>query len=279
MSRKLGIVGGGAISEALINGLMAAGWGSDAIILTDACLARRRVFSDKFGIVGTASIADPESYPDTAILDVRAEDLGAILRQLVDVEFNLLITVSPEVPLVLVENFFGGTPVVRALCGSFVNIGAGFIAIAGGSAASEDNLKSAESILRCISQVVRVPESLCDTVDAFMATEPAHAFLMAESMIEAAVGLGVPRRTAAELTRQSLYAACKLMMEDARSPSMHRYALTVPAGANAAAMKVIEQGRLRWIVTEALEAAAQRAKQISQETMNVIARSTRYEDM
>ena len=85
-----------------------------------------------------------------------------------------------------------GAAVVRAMPNTPALVGAGAAAIAGGSAASDDDLAWAESILAAVGIVVRVDESLLDAVTGVSGSGPAYVFLFAEALIEAGVRAGLP---------------------------------------------------------------------------------------
>ena len=72
----------------------------------------------------------------------------------------------------------------------------GASAIAGGSAATDDDLAWAEGILGAVGLVVRVAEEQLDAVTALSGSGPAYVFLVAEALIDAGVRAGLPDQLA-----------------------------------------------------------------------------------
>jgi pyrroline-5-carboxylate reductase len=141
-------------------------------------------------------------------------------------------------------------------------VGAGAAAIAPGSAAGEDDLAWAESILGAVGTVVRVPERLLDAVTGLSGSGPAYVFLMAEALIDAGVLVGLPRPTAVALATQTLLGAARLLAETGDTPEALRAAVTSPGGTTAAGLRVLESAGVRAALLDAVAAATERSKEL-----------------
>ena len=152
--------------------------------------------------------------------------------------------------------------VVRAMPNTPALVGEGAAAISGGSAASDDDLAWAERILGGVGLVVRVPEELLDAVTGLSGSGPAYVFLVAESLIDAAVDAGLPQELAAALTTQLLVGSAKLLAERG-DPAALRAMVTSPGGTTAAGLRVLDERGLRQAFVEAVRAATQRSRELS----------------
>ena len=117
---------------------------------------------------------------------------------------TLVISIAAGVRIATLEAAAPGRPVVRAMPNTPALIGLAATAISGGSHATEEHLGRAETVLRALGLVVRVPEDQLDAVTGLSGSGPAYVFLLAEAMIAAGVraGLHVPCEARA-IRRQS----------------------------------------------------------------------------
>jgi pyrroline-5-carboxylate reductase len=119
----------------------------------------------------------------------------------------------------------------------------------------------AEGILRSVGTVVRVPEKLLDAVTGLSGSGPAYLFLVAESLIEAGVLVGLPRGTSRDLVVQ-LFAGASAMLAGEASPEQLRANVTSPGGTTAAGLRALEQRAVRSAFLEAVAAATQRSHEL-----------------
>ena len=96
-----------------------------------------------------------------------------------------------------------------------------------------------------------------DAVTAISGSGPAYVFLLAESMIDAGVALGLTRAQASELAVQTIRGSGILMSDSGVSPVDLRAAVTSPGGTTAAAIRVLEENGARAAMYRATEACAQ----------------------
>ena len=133
-------------------------------------------------------------------------------------------------------------------------VGEAMSAVTGGRYATEEHVSTVASLLESVGKVVVVPEKQMDAVTALSGSGPAYAFLMAEAMIDAGVGLGLSRPVATELAAQTIRGAGVLLTDSGLSPVDLRAAVTSPAGTTAEAIRLLEANGFRHGFHEAMRA-------------------------
>jgi pyrroline-5-carboxylate reductase len=156
-----------------------------------------------------------------------------------------------------------GTPVVRVMPNTPALVDEGMAAISAGAHCDDQHLSHAESLLSAVGKVVQVAEKHQDAVTAISGSGPAYIFYVTEAMIEAGVFLGLPRTTATELVVQTLYGAATMLRETGDHPSVLRENVTSPGGTTVAALRTLDDHKVRAAFISALEAARDRSHELA----------------
>jgi pyrroline-5-carboxylate reductase len=261
MSVRLAIVGGGKMGEALLAGLLGSQWArADEIVVVEPIEARRKELASTF--VDVDITAEPLTS-EGAVIAVKPHDVESACRSLAEAGVTRVLSIAAGVPLASLERWLGdGTPVVRAMPNTAALVGAGAAAIAAGTWAGEDDLVWAESILGAVGIVQRVDEPLLDAVTGLSGSGPAYIFLVAESLIEAGVLVGLPRPTAHALVVQTLLGSARLLAETGKTAEEHRATVTSPGGTTAAGLRALESRGVRSAFIEAVWEATERSREL-----------------
>lgn len=249
------------MGEALLAGLLDAGWAEPAELAVVEPVERRRAdLAARFpGIEPSPEVVKAAG----AVLAVKPADVGSACRSVKAAEIRRVLSIAAGITLATLEDSLApGTSVVRAMPNTPALIGAGAAAIASGSHAEEDDLAWAEEILGAVGTVVRVKESLLDAVTGLSGSGPAYVFLVAEAMIEAGVLVGLPRDISSTLAIQTMLGAARLLAESGDSPEVLRAAVTSPGGTTAAGLRALEDAGVRAAFLSAVDAAAARSRQL-----------------
>jgi pyrroline-5-carboxylate reductase len=91
---------------------------------------------------------------------------------------------------------------------------------------------------------------------------PAYVFLFIESLVEAAVHIGLPRDMAQELVLQTVLGSGHFAQKSGRELAELRRMVTSPGGTTAEALLQFEKGRFTDLVKQAVEAAYNKAKKL-----------------
>ena len=264
---RLALLGGGKMGEALLAGLLDAGWDAGSVTVAEVDADRRRVLEERFkGIRVAPSAAWAVADAEVVVVAVKPVDVPTALEQaLPSLEADtLVLSIAAGVRLATVEAAVGDRPVVRAMPNTAALVGRAATAIAGGRHATDAHLVLAERVLGAVGVVVRVPEGHLDAVTALSGSGPAYVFLVAEALIDAGVLAGLPRPTAEILTRETLLGASTLLAEG-EPPEALRAGVTSPGGTTAAGLHVLEQRGVRAAILDAVRAAAARSRELGEE--------------
>jgi pyrroline-5-carboxylate reductase len=259
---RLQLVGGGRMGEALLGGLLAAGWAEPAQVAVVEPLAERR---DELvrAFPGVAVLEHPAAA-SASLIAVKPGLVVDVCRELAGIDATgRVLSIAAGVTIATLESALpAGTPVVRAMPNTPALVGAGASAVAGGSSAGDDDLTWASEILGAVGIVVQVPESALDAVTGLSGSGPAYIFLVAESLIEGGVLAGLPRDTATLLAVQTILGSARLLAETGQSPADARAAVTSPAGTTAAGLRALESAGVRAAFLDAVDAASRRSREM-----------------
>lgn len=256
---ELLVVGGGRMGEALVGGLLAAGWATDAVTIVEPDPDRRNEVAEHFD--GLEVVAEPIDAAG-AVVAVKPQHVPGVCRSLGALGVPRIVSIAAGVRLATMEAEVPGTvAVVRAMPNTPALVGLGAAAIAGGSVASEDDLIWAEGILASVGTVARVAEAQLDAVTGLSGSGPAYVFLVAEAMVDAGVLVGLSRDVATDLTIQTLRGAAALLATG-EPPAALRASVTSPGGTTAAGLQVLESAAVRAAFADAVVAATERSRQL-----------------
>jgi pyrroline-5-carboxylate reductase len=264
-THPLAILGAGVMGETVLSGLLRAGWHADQIVATDRRPERRQELTARYGIrmlENTEAVAEAE----TVILVVKPQDMRDLLAE-VSQSIKpgvLVVSLAAGVDTTFIESRLPeGIAVVRVMPNTPAQVDEGMAAISPGSYSTQDHLDRVTEILSATGRVITVPEGYQDAVTAISGTGPAYLFFVVEAMIEAGVHLGLPRDTATELVVQTMLGSAKLLRETGEHPTVLRERVTSPGGTTAAAVRQLEDHKVRAAFLGAMEAARDRSRELA----------------
>ena len=260
---RLALLGGGRMGEALVAGLLDAGWEADALAVAEVDPDRRRSLEAAFPgvrVVPSPAWAVPDA--DVVVVAVKPDDVSGALEAAAPAlgEHVMVLSIAAGVTIGTIEAALPRRAVVRAMPNTPALVRAGAAAIAGGAFATDADLELAERVLGAVGVVVRVPEKHLDAVTGLSGSGPAYVFLMAEALVEAGVLAGLTWETSRTLVNQTLLGSARLLAEGDDSPGILRAAVTSPGGTTAAGLAVLEQHGFRAALLAAVQAAAERSR-------------------
>jgi pyrroline-5-carboxylate reductase len=259
------ILGAGVMGETLLSGLLRSGRSTDDLVVTTRRPERADELKGRYGVRVVGNVEAAQAA-DTLVLTVKPQDMGALVEQIRDhvVPGNLVVSLAAGIPTSFLESRLpDGVAVVRVMPNTPALVDQGMAAVSPGRSADAAHLEEAAELLRSCGRVVQVAEKHQDAVTAISGSGPAYIFYVVEAMIEAGVVLGLPRPTATELVVQTLFGAATMMRETGQHPTVLREQVTSPGGTTAAALRQLDDHKVRAAFITAMEAAAQRSHELA----------------
>jgi pyrroline-5-carboxylate reductase len=260
---KLQIVGGGKMGEALVHGLTAAGWAQPAELgVVERLPQRRAELAERHPGV---ALLDAPVASDATVLAVKPGDVAEACKEIALAGTARVLSIAAGVSTEAIEGALGsGIGVVRAMPNTPAIVGEAASAVAPGASAAEADVEWAVEVLSSVGVVVRVSEAQLDAVTGLSGSGPAYLFLIAESLIEAGVLVGLSREVAEVLVAQTLLGSARLLQDSDDHVAALRSAVTSPAGTTAAGLHQLELGGVRGALLSAVQAATERSRQLGQ---------------
>jgi pyrroline-5-carboxylate reductase len=263
--KRVSILGGGKMGEALLGGLLDAGHDAASLCVAEADPERRHDLEVQWPgvrVVPSAAWAMPDA--DVLVVAVKPSDVAALFEQTPEAlgADTLVLSIAAGVTVAELERLAPGRPVVRAMPNTPALVRLGASAIAGGTHADEGHLALAEQLLGAVGTVVRVPEHQLDAVTGLSGSGPAYVFLVAEALVEAGVLVGIGRDDAVALVAQTLLGSATLLAAGDRSAEQLRAAVTSPGGTTAAGLHALESHGVRAALLDAVRAATERSREL-----------------
>jgi pyrroline-5-carboxylate reductase len=260
------ILGAGVMGETVASGLLRAGRPAETLLLTARRTERAHELRERYGVAVVSNI-EAAQRADTVLIGVKPQDMGDLLEEVAPHlrSGQLVISLAAGITTAAMEaRLPEGVAVARVMVNTPALVDEGMAALSPGSHCDEEHLKEAESLLSSTGKVMRVPEKQQDAVTSISGTGPAYLYFVVEAMIEAGVHLGLPRSTATELVVQTMMGSAKLLRETGEHPTVLRERVTSPGGTTAAAVRELEDHKVRAAFMTALEAARDRARALAQ---------------
>src|SRR5262249_33270076 len=266
--RKIAILGGGRIGEALLSGLLSSGWRDQSeVAVTNRSEDRVVELRERYGVEATSDNVAAVTGARVVGIAVKPQDIDALLAtvgQQLSTE-QTVVSVAAAIPTAYIEERIAdGVPVVRAMPNAPATVHEGMAGICAGAHAGDEQLAAAEELLAHLGRVVRVPETWMDAITAVSGSGPAYFALLAEAMIEAGILLGPSPGASPPLVVQTMFGTAKQLRDQGMHPVELRESVTSPGGTTIAAIRELEQAGVRAAFLNAIQAAMDRARELAE---------------
>jgi pyrroline-5-carboxylate reductase len=269
VSGTIAILGAGKMGEALIAGLVSSGWKTpDQIVASDRRPERLAEVGKAFGIPTTPVTSEAIAGAEIVVLAVKPQDMEALLAEIGPLLLpdQMVLSIAAAISTAAIERHLSAAvPVIRSMPNTPATVQEGMAGITAGLHASEEHLRKAEELLSHVGRTVRVSEPHMDAVTALSGSGPAYFALLAESMIEAGILLGLSREISTELVVQTMFGTAKLLRDEKMHPVELRESVTSPGGTTIAAIRELEQAGVRAAFLNAIQAAMDRSRELGRE--------------
>jgi pyrroline-5-carboxylate reductase len=269
-TERIGFLGGGNMSGALIAGLLGSKVVEPSQIrASDARKERLDELTRDHGIETCATNAELVRWATVVVLAVKPQVVAAVLGECGSLfgAAHLLVSIAAGAPIRALEaGLAAGTRVVRAMPNTAALARAGATALAAGTLATAADQAVAKSLFDAVGRTVVLDEHHLDAVTGLSGSGPGYVMLFIEALADGGVKMGLPRDVAQMLAAQTVYGSAKLLIDTQEHPARLRDMVTSPGGTTISGLKALESGAVRATVMEAVEAATRRSTELGKKT-------------
>lgn len=266
--QRFAIIGPGVMAEAIIIGLLK----NEVVQPADITAAGPRQtrldeLAERYQVRTDRSNARAAQNADVVILCVKPQKLKEVTHDLQGgiPENALLISIIAGAKLDSLAEELQHPMLVRAMPNTPAQIGEGMTVWTQSHQTSPAQHELARQILAALGKEIYVgEESYIDMATAVSGTGPAYVFLFLESLIDAGVHLGLPRRIAEEMVIQTIQGSISFYSQNASHPARLRNQVTSPGGTSATALYYLEKMGFRTAISRAIWAAFTRSQELGQ---------------
>jgi len=263
---RLGLVGAGQMATALARGLLAQGsWTPAQIIASDNSPSQLRALS-ALGIETTTNNLDVVKTAQVLVLAVKPNVVVPVLKEIAPhfTTNHLCISIAAGVSLSTMQSALPtGARIIRVMPNTPCLVGSSASVIALGQHARPADSELALKIFDAVGRTTVIEENKLDAVTGLSGSGPAYVFAFIEALADGGVRMGLPRDTAITLAAQTVLGAAKMVLETEKHTGQLKDAVASPGGTTIAGLHKLEQGGFRGCVIDAVQAAAQRATELS----------------
>jgi len=263
---KIAFIGGGNMGEAMLAAVLDKGLSKpEAIIVSDIAEARLKYLEQKYSVAITGSNRQAVETGDVVVLAIKPQNLAEVISELGGQlkPTQLVLSIIAGAKISTLSKGLKHGCIVRAMPNTPAQIREGVSVWTATPAVTEQQKELARAILGAMGKEVYVDdERYIDMATAISGSGPAYFFLMVESLVDAAVEIGLPRDMARELVLQTMLGSGHLVQKSGKEPAELRRMVTSPGGTTAEALLQLEKGKFTELVKQAVKAAYNKAKRL-----------------
>lgn len=267
---KIAFIGAGNMNRAIIIGLINSGVPASDIMVTNPSPEKRESLAQKYGIHQSADNNEAVAFADYIVLGVKPYLIAEVCTTFsttVNIDGKCFISIAAGTTLEQIQTALGGHyPVIRTMPNTPSQLGLGVSGAFASEQVSEEQKAFTDRLMKSVGIVKWLKnEAEIDHIIAVSGSSPAYFFLFMEAIEAEAQRLGFTPQESRELVQQTALGAAQMVVNNDVSIAQLRENVTSKGGTTQAALKTLTDGGLLELVSQAMQSAITRAKEMAQE--------------
>ncbi len=263
---RIAFIGGGNMGMAMLSAALEKGLSTaQAVCVSDTDETRRRYLERKYGVAVMNSNRLAVEKSQVIVLAVKPQNLGEVMAELQGQlkPSQLVLSIIAGARIDTLRRGLNHSCVVRAMPNTPAQIGEGVSMWTATAGVTKRQRGWAGSILGAMGKEIYVDdEKYIDMATAVSGSGPAYIFLFMESLVDAAVHIGLPRGMAQELVLETILGSGHFVQRSGKPLAELRRMVASPGGTTAEALLQLEKGGFSELVKQAVSAAYNKAKRL-----------------
>ncbi|PAE22944.1 MULTISPECIES: pyrroline-5-carboxylate reductase [Bacillaceae] len=269
-NKTIAFLGAGSMAESMISGVITAEKMSpERVFVTNRSNADRlEEIHDQYGVSAIPQNELPFEEIDLFILAMKPKGAEEALRAIKDKLYpgQVILSVLAGITTEFMEEHLNpGQQVVRVMPNTSSMIQESATAVVAGKNTSMANVEMVKELLECMGEVYIIDEDQMDVFTGLAGSGPAYFYYLMENMERVGVQKGMDEETVRKIVAQTIFGAAKMVLEKEETPTSLREKVTSPNGTTASGLEALRRYNGGEAITQAVEHAAKRSKEISEE--------------
>lgn len=265
---RIGFIGAGQMATALARGFVQARViSADRIVACDVSADAAAKFASQSGGITVADAARVLKESSLVFVSVKPQHVASVLADMKPAlsSSHLIVSIAAGISLAKLSKGLGEfSRLIRVMPNTPALVGAGASAYARGATATEEDGQLVRQLLSTVGIAIEVPEKLLDAVTGLSGSGPAYVYQFIEGLSDGGVRMGLPRDVATRLAAQTVLGAAQMVLSTGQHTGTLKDAVTSPGGTTIAGLHALEQGGLRGILMDAVQAATERSQELGE---------------
>ncbi len=265
MMERVGFIGSGNITAAIIGGIINSGFLKPKNInVSSLHKSSAASMSARYGVTLMGDNIELVKNSDLVVLSVKPNTYAGVIKKIKNhiKDDTLIVTVAAGITIDFVKNHFEReVKVIRTMPNTPAMVGEGMTAITYNPPVTEEEADFVKGMFESCGMVeVIEEEALMDVVTSLGSSSPAFVDILIEAMADAAVLSGLPRAISYRMAAQAVKGSARMLMETGKHPGELKDMVCSPGGTAIEGVRVLEEKGMRNAMIEAVIATAEKAK-------------------
>lgn len=266
--KKIAFIGAGNMNGAIISGLVNGGFNPEHIIVSNPSAEKRLALQAAHGIKQTQCNIEAATFADVIVLGVKPyliEEVCQLISQQIEISKKCFISVAAGCTMAQIEQALAKPcTVIRTMPNTPSQLGFGVSGIYANEHITQEEKVFTTSLMESVGIVKWLTsEEQIDHIIAVSGSAPAYFFLFMEAMQKQAMAYGFSEQDSRELVQQTALGAAKMVIENEQPIGKLRENVTSKGGTTQAALNALVEGGLESLVSNAMNCAVARAKEMA----------------
>jgi pyrroline-5-carboxylate reductase len=259
--KRIGFIGAGNMSTAIISGLLNNGYQSNLIFIYDIDESKVSAFN---GCNASGSISELANSSEIIFLCVKPQNFEDVLPQIkVKDNAKIFVSIAAGISTDYIRATIGeNAKVIRTMPNTPLLLGEGATAICRTSNISDEEFSIVFNIFSILGKACELNEEKMNAIVAVNGSSPAYIYLFADAIIKGAIEQGIDGETAKTLFCQTLIGSAKMLLTSEKTPNELIKMVASPGGTTLKALEVFNNSNFSNIIIEAMNACTKRAAEL-----------------
>ena len=205
---------------------------------------------------------------DIIILAIKPNLMSQVLEKIKIVldDSKIVLSIAAGISINYIEKIIGkDKKIVRTMPNTPAQVLEAMTAVSFNDRIDENDKYLITRILECFGKSVEIEEKLMHVYTGISGSLPAYVYMFVEALADGAVLEGMPREKVYEIISQTILGSAKILLDTKKHPGQLKDEVTSPGGTTIEAIRVLENGKFRGTVIEAVKACTDKSKKMSGE--------------